>query len=150
MIAETTAASPAAIAGIAGVILYGAHQVMDHWGQSQHQADHKGQTGGVGRWNCTKHVFWYTIGCTAAVIAAAIVLGFAGQLNPVAVAVATLINGGSHYWADRRTTLRKLAQRMGKVERYYGSAAGAYQLDQAWHYGWLAVVAVVTAIGSAT
>lgn len=149
MIAETITTSPAAIAAVSGVVMYGAHQVMDHWGQSQHQADHKGEPGNTGRWNCLKHVITYTLGCTAAVVLAAVVLGFVGQLHPVAVAIAAVINGGSHYWADRRTTLRNLARRMGKVERYYGSPAGAYQLDQAWHYGWLAACAVITAIGAA-
>ena len=45
-----------------------AHEVMDHWGQTDHQATHKGLPGWPGRRACAAHVAVYTAG-TAAVVA---------------------------------------------------------------------------------
>jgi hypothetical protein len=64
----------------------------------------------------------------------------------------------THYWADRRTTLAALATRVGKGEFYALGAprpgrednptigTGAYALDQAWHWVWLLVAALLTAV----
>lgn len=57
----------------------------------------------------------------------------------------------SHYWADRRTTLRALVVLVdghgqpGKAEYY--DHGGAAPLDQSWHIGWLFVAALVIAGG---
>lgn len=61
----------------------------------------------------------------------------------------------SHYWADRRSTLARLADRLGKGELYAlgdGAAApagtGAYALDQSWHHAWLYIAALIIAGGA--
>ena len=67
------------------------------------------------------------------------------------------VDAASHYWADRRYTLRGLAGRLGKSEFYELGAprpgrddnpclgSGAMALDQAWHIGWLFVAALILA-----
>src|SRR5690606_19313138 len=90
----------------------------------------------------------------------------------------------THYWADRRTTLATLAERL-RLGGFYGLAAprpvrvlvvdehghdahdadgrpvtvpvdapslgtGAYALDRSWHYAWLCVAAMVTALALPT
>lgn len=80
----------------------------------------------------------------------------------------------THYWADRRFTLARLCDRLGKGEFYNlgkprdrtvtagfvsieGGMArtpidiptlgtGAYALDQSWHWAWLGAAAFVTAV----
>lgn len=74
------------------------------------------------------------------------------------------IDAATHYWADRRTTLKRLADRCGKAEFYSlgtpthaghpvtakGEYAptlgtGAYALEQSWHILWLFVAALLIA-----
>lgn len=50
------------------VALYAAHQVGDHWIQTQHQADCKGQPGWAGRWACLAHVATYTATAVVALL----------------------------------------------------------------------------------
>ncbi|SEG90968.1 hypothetical protein SAMN04489712_1282 [Thermomonospora echinospora] len=64
------------------------------------------------------------------------------------------MDGISHYWADRRTTLLRLARLVGKgefAELGDGAAApagtGAYALDQSWHIGWLFAAALIACLG---
>lgn len=134
------------------VALYAAHQVGDHWVQTHHQACGKGAPGWAGRMLCARHVATLTITKTATLTLVAVVCGIG--LHPAAVAVALAMDAVSHYWADRRTTLLKLADRIGKGEfvRFGdGKAAptgtGAYSLDQSWHIGWLLVTALVACAG---
>lgn len=56
----------------------------------------------------------------------------------------------THYFADRRTPLRKLAARTGSGGFYRageGLATGAALLDQAWHWWWLFVSALIVSGG---
>jgi hypothetical protein len=133
-----------------------AHNVADHWVQTHHQAMTKGLPGWPGRWACAAHVATYT-----AVTAASVGLVwwlFALPLSPAGVAAGQLVSAGTHYWADRGTPLAWLARLIGKHE-YYALGAprrgrddnpspctGAYALDQAWHWVWLAVAAAITAL----
>jgi hypothetical protein len=69
-----------------------------------------------------------------------------------------LVSAVTHYWADRRTTLARLADALGKGGYYRLGAprpgrddnlslgTGAYALDQSWHWLWLGVAATVTAL----
>lgn len=133
--------------------LYAAHQVADHWVQTQHQAECKGKPGWTGRLACLAHVLTYT--ATAVVALAALCLVTELSLNLVATAIGLTISAVSHYIADRRTPLRWLAERIGSG-RFYTLGAprpgrddnpslgtGAYALDQSWHIGWLFVAALV-------
>lgn len=58
-----SAAQPSSVAVFAAVFvaLYAAHQVADHWVQTQHQAETKGLAGWRGRIACAAHVTTYGI-----------------------------------------------------------------------------------------
>jgi hypothetical protein len=160
-----------------------AHNVADHLLQTHRQATHKGLPGWVGRLACARHVATYTA-CTAATVSLLWWL-FDLPITPLGFLAGQLVSAGTHYWADRRTTLERLANwgpfaRMGKGEFYRLGAprkvsafagmdevrlyradtvppvevswdnpslgSGAYALDQAWHWLWLFVAALVTAL----
>ncbi|MEU6036891.1 transcriptional regulator [Actinomadura sp. NPDC047616] len=146
-------ASPAVFAAVF-VALYVAHEVGDHWVQSSGQALGKGAAGWPGRWACLRHVATLTATKLITLGLALAVLDLA--LSPWAVAAGLTVDAASHYWADRRTTLRALAEKVGKGEFADlgdGVAApagtGAYALDQSWHIGWLFIAALISCIGGA-
>ncbi|GIJ81424.1 Protein of unknown function [Micromonospora phaseoli] len=137
------------------VALYVAHQVGDHWIQSQHQADHKGLPGWPGRIACAAHVTTYT--ATALLALVFLIAGTGLRLDPWAVGVGLAVSAVSHYIADRRTPLKRIADALGSG-RFYALGTprpgrddnpslgtGAYALDQSWHIGWLFVSALLIA-----
>ncbi|OQO91973.1 transcriptional regulator [Saccharomonospora piscinae] len=133
-----------------------AHQVADHWGQSSHQAAHKGRPGWVGRWNCVKHVASYTLATGLVVGLVWTLLGLA--ITAVGFVAGQMVSAVTHYWADRRTTLARLAELLGLGGFYRlgtpragrddnpSLGTGAYVLDQSWHWLWLFAAALVTAL----
>lgn len=135
-----------------------AHSVADHWVQTSHQAAVKGTPGWRGRLACARHVATYTATTTSVVLTVVAILGL--SLSPWSVAAGQLVSAASHYWADRRTTLRHLAEHTGKAGFYTLGAprpgrddnpnlgTGAYALDQSWHHAWLLVAALLTAVGA--
>ena len=147
------------------IALYAAHEVGDHWIQTDHQACHKGATGWAGRLACARHVGTLTgvkalaLGLTWAVLGV--------HVNPFALVVALATDAISHYWADRRVTLARLADwlghtlvpgkgdfyRMGAPRPGHDDAphlgTGAYALDQSWHIGWLFIAALIACVGVA-
>lgn len=142
---------------VAGVFvaLYAAHQVGDHWLQTQWQCDRKGLPGWTGRLACAAHVASYTATALVALIALAAVTGW--QPSVPRVLTGLLVSAVSHYVADRRTPLRKLAEATGSG-RFWALGAprpgrddnpslgtGAYALDQSFHIGFLFVAALVIA-----
>ncbi|MFF3867328.1 DUF3307 domain-containing protein [Micromonospora sp. NPDC001898] len=140
---------PAATAGLAAVAavfvaLYVAHQVADHWVQTQHQADHKGLPGWAGRWACAAHVATYTVTAVLALAALAAATGWRPEVVPLLAGLA--VSAVSHYIADRRTPLRWLADRLGKDPAWLEHGGGMYALDQSWHIGFLFVAALVIAV----
>lgn len=141
-----------ALAAFAAVFaaLLAAHSVGDHWVQSHGQACAKGAPGKDGRIACAWHVASLTLTKVAALLAVVLVIGL--RLAPVAVVTGLAIDAGSHYWADRRTTLARLAERIGKGDFYRLGAghlgSGAYALDQSWHHGWLFVAALIISGGA--
>jgi hypothetical protein len=142
------ATSPGAVAAVFAA-LYVAHQVADHWVQSQHQADTKGTSGWRGRLACAGHVATYTATALLAVVALAWRTGL--TLTPATLAAGLAVSAVTHYIADRRTPLRVIADHVGKSVFYRLNTAGmngAYLLDQSWHIGWLFVAALV--IGGAS
>lgn len=140
--------------------LYAAHQVADHWVQTDHQAAHKGEPGWSGRITCAAHVTTYTI--TAVVALAALVIATGIHLNPTRIALALAVSALTHYIADRRTPLVKLAKLLPSTRNLVGIGAcrpghddkpclgtGAYALDQSWHIGWLFIAALIAGSGVA-
>ncbi|MCP9954687.1 DUF3307 domain-containing protein [Actinomadura madurae] len=133
--------------------LWVAHQVGDHWVQTHAQACGKGAPGWLGRAWCARHVA--TLTATKAAVLAVVAAALALPLAPLSLAIALAVDAVSHYWADRRTTLARLADRLGKGEFARlgdGAAApagtGAYALDQSWHVAWLLIAALIACMGT--
>jgi hypothetical protein len=137
------------------VALFVAHQVADHWIQTQHQADCKGRPGWPGRLACAAHVTTYTLTALAALAALALSLGV--PLAPGRVAAGLAVSAVTHYIADRRTPLKRLADLVG-AGRFYtlgvpragrddnpSLGTGSYALDQSFHYLFLFVAALLIA-----
>ncbi len=133
--------------------LYVAHSVGDHWVQTSRQSADKGRPGWTGRLAGARHVTSLT--ATKAVLLAlvAVVLGL--HLGWLGLVVGFTVDAASHWWADRRTILARLAKATGKSEFYrLGTpraghddnphiGTGAYALDQSWHHLWLLVAALL-------
>jgi hypothetical protein len=89
-----------------------------------------------------------------------VALATGARLSVPAVAAGLAVNGVSHYWADRRSTLAALAALLGKSQLWVlGSprpghddnpvlGTGAYALDQSWHLAWLVITALIIVRGS--
>jgi ABC-type Fe3+ transport system permease subunit len=133
-----------------------AHQVADHWVQTEHQAVTKSAPGWAGRWACARHVGSY-IG-TALLFLGAVVWLLGVPVTVLGVVVGQGVSGVTHYWADRRSTLRRLAWACRKTTFYElgaprpgrgdnpGLGTGAYALDQSFHSLWLLVAAFCTTL----
>jgi hypothetical protein len=123
------------------VALFVAHQVADHWVQTDHQACAKGGPGWAGRYQCAMHVASYTL--TAAIVLAVTEWSIGLGLDGPRVLLGLAISAVTHYVADRRAPLKWLAVHTGKAG--YWDRGGAYQLDQSYHYLWLWIAALVIA-----
>lgn len=126
----------------ASVALLMAHQVGDYWIQTNHQAITKPERSWRGRWACIRHVITYTLTCVAALAIVDAVTGADLLGWPAAIGLAG--NAAAHYFADRRAPLRRVAVWLGKAD-YWDHHGGAAPLDQAFHIGCLAVVALIIA-----
>ena len=115
----TAATSPAAFAATF-VAMFVAHQVADHWVQTSHQAAHKGLASRRGRLACAAHVASYTLCTTLAVLGVWLALDLPVTLGGVLLGQA--VSAVTHYWADRRTTLATLAERL-RLGGFYGLGA---------------------------
>ena len=140
------------------IALYAAHMVGDHWVQTGHQAAHKGDPGAAGRRACAWHVYTYT--WTALVFLIAMGVTLDTSLPTWQVAAGLTVSAVTHYIADRRTPLKRIASwlsRIGKDGFYQLGApregkddnptlgTGAYALDQSWHIAWLFIAALIMA-----
>lgn len=135
-----------------------AHNVADHWVQSDHQARTKCQRDRAGRRACGAHVATYTATTTATVATLDRALGLG--VSRRGLIAGQMVSAVTHYWADRRFTLAALCERTGKGGFYRLGAprsgcddnpslgTGAYALDQSWHWLWLGVAALITAVMS--
>lgn len=151
---------PAAVLTVSSVALFAAHQVGDHWIQTNRQALAKGGKGWLARAACARHVATLTAAKIAAMLAAFAVTEL--PVRPLWWTVGLGMDAASHYWADRRTTLRRLAKLCGPGKAAFydlGSprpgcddnpslGTGAYALDQSWHYLFLFIAALILAGGA--
>lgn len=132
-----------------------AHQIGDHWFQTDYQARTKGQRDWAGRRACAAHVGTYT--ATGAAVIAVTKAVTRVELTPAGMAAGLAVSGLSHYWIDRRFTLANLARRCGKSNFYNlgtprsgrddnpSLGTGAYALDQSAHVGMIWAAALVAA-----
>ena len=136
----------AATFGAVFAALYAAHHVADYWVQSPAQSAHKGLPGWPGRIACAAHVGTYTL--TAAVVLAVVWWRADLHLTVPHVVAGLAVSAASHYWADRRSTLRALTVALDRVmpgKSTYYDHGGAAPLDQSWHTVWVLVAALVIA-----
>ena len=142
-------------AGVAVGLLI-SHEFADHWVQTEHQSATKGRHDNTGRLACARHVASYT----AVTAVTVLVLWGAFRLDITWPGFVTgqLLSAVTHYWADRRFTLARLAVLAGHAPFYALGAprdgrddnpslgTGAYALDQSWHWAWLGVAAFLTVL----
>lgn len=150
----------ASVLSVAFAALYAAHQVGDHWLQTPAQASNKGGRGWAARTACARHVAVLAAAKALALWAAFSVAGLPVHLLWWAAGLG--VDAASHYWADRRTTLRALAGLFGPAKLAFfdlGSprpgrddnpslGTGAYALDQSWHVLFLFVASLILAGGA--
>lgn len=129
-------------------LLHASHEVADHWVQRERQALDKGNDSSDGRRACAAHVATLTATQALTLALGARIVG--EKLGARRMAAGLAVNAALHYWADRRSTLARLADRVGKSEFYdlgdpkaAPTGTGAYALDQAFHIGALAITAAI-------
>lgn len=123
-----------------------AHAMGDRWLQTEHQATTKGCHGRAGRLACAGHVASYTAATAVTVGLLWAVLGLA--ITPAGFLLGQAVSAVTHYWADRRFTLRAFVLRFApwKTTYYDKVPGGAEHLDQSWHWLWLLVAALLTVV----
>lgn len=153
---------PATVFATVFIALFIGHQIGDYWTQTHGQAITKGKPGPAGRWACTGHVITLTLTKGAVLAAVALLLDL--PLTAAGVALGFTVDASSHWWADRRATLARLARALGKGEFHdLGGPAdphapvdsegrhahhlghGAAFLDQSFHIAWLGAAALIIA-----
>ncbi|MER7050643.1 transcriptional regulator [Streptomyces jumonjinensis] len=144
------------------VALYIAHSVGDHWVQTSAQSNAKGKPGWTGRLADTRHILTLTL--TKGIVLSAVVWALDIPVTTLGIVAGLGVDAASHWWADRRSTLARLAKALGKEEFYgLGTGAhpmhpvtadgkpaatigtGAYALDQSFHHLFLGVAALLIA-----
>jgi len=147
----------AAVFAASFAALYAAHEFADHWVQSDRQAGAKGDRTPDGRRACVGHVATLTATKALALLATTRAAGL--RLSPGRTVAAIALDAVTHYWIDRRFTLRGLAKALNPINGeggFYdagdGKAApcgtGAYALDQAAHIAMLWAAALIIAGGT--
>lgn len=140
--------------------LYAAHHVGDYWVQTHHQALTKGKPRREGQLACLRHVATYT--ATTALFTVLVWTLFGLDVTWYGFVAGQLVSAVTHYFADRRTPLLKLAALLDRATGKLTFAAlgtpragrddnptlgtGAAALDQSWHWLWLFAAAVITAL----
>jgi hypothetical protein len=97
-----------------------------------------------------------TLTITKGIAFVALALATGLTTEPLSLLAGFAVDALSHYWADRRTTLARLAEVIGKGDFFRMGllrpgtddtahlGTGAYALDQSWHVGWLFIAALIT------
>ncbi|MFJ4787623.1 DUF3307 domain-containing protein [Streptomyces sp. NPDC088794] len=137
-------------------VLTAAHEVADHWVQTDDQAVSKGNRNRDGAIACSEHVFTYTVTQAAALAVVQRVTGM--RLSWKRAALGLAVSAVTHYVADRQADhwrdedprgIVRLAAAMGKSSWLQRDPHAAYLMDQSWHKGCIAVAALVAASGTA-
>lgn len=123
------------------ILLYLGHHLGDYWIQSERQTAIKALPGARGRLACVEHVTTYTLTLLVVLIAGCRRLGLDVDIMPTAVSM--LISMVTHYFADRREPLRRLALALRHGSTWIDSGGGLALLDQSWHLCWLGVAAII-------
>lgn len=133
--------------------LYAAHQVGDIWVQTHRQACDKASRTSVGVRACLAHVT--TLTATKLLFLLLLWVATGLPFNPFTLILGLTLDAVTHYWADRRYTLQRLTERLGKTDFYKlglpdaaPCGTGAYVLDQSWHVGWLFITSLIVAAGA--
>lgn len=134
---------------------YVAHQLGDHWIQSDRQACLKGAAGWRGRIACTLHVATYLATTLALLDLTALRLDL--PIDPIRLAAGLAISGVTHWVLDRRWPLIWLADRTGsRAFVRLGTpraghddkpclGTGRYALDQSAHIAAIFLASLVIA-----
>jgi hypothetical protein len=109
--------------------------------QTQAQADRKALPTWLGRLHCLGHVATYTLTALVALLTVGLATNTTVPLWRLITGL--VVSAVSHYIADRRTPLRRLAIALGKSEVWVEHGGGLYALDQAWHIGFLFIAALL-------
>lgn len=134
--------------------LTAAHEVGDHWAQTDAQAVAKGTSGSEGAQACARHVATYTATQAVALVFTAKVTGM--KLHTGRALSALALSALTHYVADRSaghwkdtdpTGVPALAHITGSGGWLQRDPNAAYLLDQSWHKGWIFLAALVASSG---
>lgn len=87
------------------IALWVGHQVGDHWVQRDEDAQNKGKPDG--RLHCLHHVITYLMTQVACLL---MILPMGVDVSPAGIIAGLAVSGITHYIADRRTPLIKLAE----------------------------------------
>lgn len=136
-----------AVLSAVGFTLFVAHRVGDYWVQTDDQASKKGKPGNVGRLADLRHVASLT---ATKIVMLVLLIPLGLHLTVVGTTVGLGIDAVSHYWADRRTTLARLAKIIPGKVNFYNLADhginGAHELDQSFHIAFLWVTAIIITV----
>ncbi|MYV56523.1 transcriptional regulator [Streptomyces sp. SID3212] len=140
--------SRAAAAGALYALTRVSADLGDHWIQTHNQALTKAQDSAAGRRACAAHVATYVAAQAVTVGAGALLLGI--RITPGRAIAALAVSGITHYAADRRAPVRRLAETIGKKGFYDlgGPLGGSYLLDQSLHHAAEAVAVAILATGT--
>lgn len=140
------------------IALYVGHHVGDHWVQTGRQASTKHLRNATGRMACLLHVATLTLTKASVLVAVCLTLGV--RLSPVWTGAALFADAATHYWCDRRFTLKSLARLVGKDDYWdictvvrkpgeqpsdTGPGTGSFHLDQSWHLLWTGAASLAIA-----
>lgn len=120
------------------IVLFVAHSVGDYWVQTSWQAERKEHSHVA----CSLHIATYTM--TLLLFLVVVSVRFDVDLSISRVIVALSVSAVTHYLADRRRPLRRVALAIGR-DRSWIDNGGLALLDQSWHTFWLFVCAIVIA-----
>lgn len=150
----------AVVCAIAFTATLAGHFVGDHWAQTDQQACRKSLGAGYGTaraiGNCALHVAGWTVCTVTALVLAAWWLNL--PLQPVWLTAGVALNAITHFVADLRTPLIRIARLLGRapyIDRVQvhragglqvaGPGTGLFWLDQSWHIAWAFVAALLIA-----
>ncbi|MEV8439211.1 DUF3307 domain-containing protein [Actinosynnema sp. NPDC051121] len=85
-----------------------AHLLADHWFQTRHQVEHKGDRSWAGRAACARHALVHVL--VAAPFLAAVALVFDSGLSLTGLVAGQVWTAVSHYVIDRRWTVERAAR----------------------------------------